>query len=167
MWGLQLRANGQWYGTEANDRAYSVIPWEHGTAVTGAAFRPMRPYQPLLPELHKFRVGGTGISGLEFCEDTAGSFPFEKWKDVALLANPITSTINAVRVHRNPDGTVEAEHLPDFLSSKDDWFRPVNIEFGPDGCLYIADFYNKIVSHNEVTTDHPDRDNGRARADST
>ncbi|YCM46953.1 PVC-type heme-binding CxxCH protein (plasmid) [Verrucomicrobiaceae bacterium 227] len=163
MWGLQLRANGQWYGTEANDRAYSVIPWEHGTAVTGAAFRPMRPYQPLLPELHKFRVGGTGISGLEFSEDTAGSFPFEEWKDVALLANPITSTINAVRIQRNPDGTVEAEHLPDFLSSKDDWFRPVNIEFGPDGCLYVADFYNKIVSHNEVTTDHPDRDKQHGR----
>lgn len=163
MWGLQLRANGQWYGTEANDRAYCVIPWEHGTAVTGAAFRPMRPYQPLLPELHKFRVGGTGISGLEFSEDTEGSFPFEEWRDVALLANPITSTINAVRVHRNPDGTVEAEHLPDFLSSKDDWFRPVNLEFGPDGCLYVADFYNKIVSHNEVTTDHPDRDKAHGR----
>tara|TARA_R110002096_G_scaffold212352_10_gene399856 strand:- start:48 stop:4457 length:4410 start_codon:yes stop_codon:yes gene_type:complete len=163
MWGLQLRANGQWYGTEANDRAYCVIPWEHGTAVTGAAFRPMRPYQPLLPELHEFRVGGTGISGLAFSEDTAGGFPHEEWKDVALLANPITSTINAVRVHRNPDGTVDAEHLPDFLSSKDDWFRPVNLEFGPDGCLYVADFYNKIVSHNEVTTDHPDRDKAHGR----
>ncbi len=163
MWGLQLRANGQWYGTEANDRAYCVIPWEHGAAVTGAAFRPMRAYQPLLPELHEFRVGGTGISGLEFCEDTEGGFPYEEWKDVALLANPITSTINAVRVHRNPDGTVEAEHLPDFLSSKDDWFRPVNLEFGPDGALYVADFYNKIVSHNEVTTDHPDRDKAHGR----
>ena len=163
MWGLQLRANGQWYGTEANDRAYCVIPWEHGTAVTGAAFRKMRPYQPMLPELHEFRVGGTGISGLAFTEDAEGSFPFEEWKDVALLANPITSTINAVRVHRNPDGTVEAEHLPDLLSSEDDWFRPVNLEFGPDGCLYIADFYNKIVSHNEVTTDHPDRDKAHGR----
>ncbi len=163
MWGLQLRANGQWYGTEANDRSYSVIPWEHGTAVTGAAFHPMRPYQPLLPNLHKFRVGGTGISGLEFSEDTEGSFPVEEWKDVALLANCITSTINAVRIHRNPDGTVEAEHLPDFLTATDDWFRPVNLEFGPDGCLYVADFYNKIISHNEVTTDHPDRDHAHGR----
>ncbi len=163
MWGLQLRANGQWYGTEANDRAYSIIPWEHGTAVTGAAFHPMRPYQPLLPNLHDFRVGGTGISGLEFSEDTEGSFPVDEWKDVALLANCITSTINAVRVHRNPDGTVEAEHLPDFLTATDDWFRPVNLEFGPDGCLYVADFYNKIISHNEVTTDHPDRDHGHGR----
>ncbi len=163
MWGLQLRANGQWYGTEANDRAYSVIPWEHGTGVTGAAYHPLRPYQPLLPELHKFRVGGTGISGLEFSEDTEGSFPVEEWKDVALLANCITSTINAVRIDRNSDGTVESEHLPDFLSSTDDWFRPVNIEFGPDGCLYVADFYNKIIAHNEVTTDHPDRDKAHGR----
>ncbi|MEM7144676.1 MAG: PVC-type heme-binding CxxCH protein [Verrucomicrobiota bacterium] len=162
MWGLQLRHNGQWYGTEANDRAYSVIPWEHGAAVTGAAFRPMRPYQPLIPNLHEFRVGGTGISGLEFSDDASGSFP-EEWKNVALLANCITSTINAVRIHRNPDGTVEAEHLPDFLASEDDWFRPVNLEFGPDGCLYVADFYNKIISHNEVTTDHPDRDKSHGR----
>ena len=163
MWGLQLRANGEWYGTEANDRAYSIIPWEHGTAVTGAAFHPMRDYQPLLPNLHDFRVGGTGISGLEFSDDAAGSFPVEEWKDVALLGNAITSTINAVRIHRNPNGTVEAEHLPDFLSSKDDWFRPVNLEFGPDGCLYVADFYNKIVSHNEVSTAHPDRDHSHGR----
>ncbi len=162
MWGLQLRADGQWYGTEANDRAFSVIPWEHGTAVSGAAFHPMRPYQPLMPELHKFRVGGTGISGLEFSEDGEGGFPAE-WKDVALLANPITSTINAVRIRRNPNGTVEAEHLPDFLTAKDNWFRPVNMEFGPDGCLYVADFYNKIISHNEVTTDHPDRDHAHGR----
>lgn len=163
MWGLQLRADGQWYGTEANDRAYSVMPWEHGVAATGAAFHPMRAYQPLMPELHRFRVGGTGISGLEFSEDGAGGFP-EEWQDVALLANCITSKINAVRIHRNPSGTVEAEHLPDFLSSKDSWFRPVNLEFGPDGCLYVADFYNKIISHNEVTTDHPARDRSRDRS---
>ena len=49
MWGLQLRADGQWYGTEANDYGYSIMPWEHGTAVRGAVFHPMRPYQPKLP----------------------------------------------------------------------------------------------------------------------
>ena len=163
MWGLQLRANGQWYGSEANDHGYSAVPWEHGSAIKGVASKPLRPYQPILPAPHKFRVGGTGLSGLEFPEDTRNSFPAEEWKDVALLANPITSTINAVRVHRNPDGTVEGKHLPDFLRSKDDWFRPVNLEFGPDGCLYVADFYNKIISHNEVSTAHPERDRAHGR----
>ncbi|MDP4997112.1 MAG: DUF1080 domain-containing protein, partial [Akkermansiaceae bacterium] len=162
MWGLQLRGNGQWYGTEANDRAFCVVPFEHGTAISGPARKDIRSYQPLLPDVHDFRVGGTGISGLEFSDDLAGGFPAE-WKDIALLANPITNTINAVRVVRNPNGTITSEHLPDFLTSEDDWFRPVNLEFGPDGCLYVADFYNKIVSHNEVSTDHPDRDKSHGR----
>lgn len=162
IWGFQMRSNGQWYGCEANDLGYSVAPMEGGTGFKGIGNQRIRPYQPWMPEVHPFRVGGTGISGLAFVEDSAGSFP-EAWKDVAFLANPISSTINAVRVIRNPDGTVSSEHLPDFLSSEDDWFRPVNMEFGPDGCLYIADWYNKIVSHNEVSTTHPDRDKSHGR----
>lgn len=163
IWGFQLRANGQWYLSEANDLGFSVTPAEPQTGFTGIGSAKLRPYQPLIPAIHPFRVGGTGISGLEFMEDTTGSFPANDWKDVALLANPITSTINAVKITRLPDGTVSGTHLEDFLTSEDDWFRPVNLEFGPDGCLYIADWYNKIISHNEVGTSHPDRDKTHGR----
>ncbi len=162
IWGFQLRGNGQWYGTEANDLGYSVVPMEVGTSFPGIGSERLRPYQPWMPELHEFRVGGTGISAMAFADDSEGSFP-DEWKNVAFLANPITSTINTVRIVRNPDGSVAAEHLPDFLSSEDDWFRPVNMEFGPDGCLYIADWYNKIISHNELPTTHPDRDKSHGR----
>ncbi|MCF0074704.1 c-type cytochrome [Dyadobacter sp. CY261] len=162
IWGFQLRGNGQWYGSEANDLSYSVVPMEPGTAFPGIGNERFRPYQPFMPELHSFRVGGTGISGTAFADDASGSFP-EAYRDVAFLANPITSSINAVKVIRNPDGTVTASHLPDLLKSDDDWFRPVNMEFGPDGCLYIADWYNKIISHNELPTTHPDRNKTRGR----
>ena len=162
IWGFQLRGNGQWYGTEANDLGYSINPMEVGTGFPGIGSDRIRPYQPWIPKLHDFRVGGTGISGLAFADDEAESFP-EAWKDVAFLANPITSTINCVKITRNPDGTISAKHLPDLLTSKDDWFRPVNMEFGPDGCLYIADWYNKIISHNELPTTHPDRDKSHGR----
>ncbi len=162
IWGFQLRANGQWYATEANDLTWSVVPMEPGSGIRGIGNQRIRPYQPWIPELHDFRVGGTGISGLEFSEDGEAGFPPE-WKDVAILANPITSTLNCVRIVRNPDGTVSAEHLPDLLKSRDDWFRPVNLEFGPDGCLYIADWYNKIISHNELPRSHPERDKSHGR----
>ncbi|SFB53475.1 DUF7133 domain-containing protein [Algoriphagus aquimarinus] len=162
IWGYKLRGNGQWYGMEANDMGYSIVPMEIGTGFPGIGSERLRSYQPWMPELHKFRIGGTGISGLAFADDLEGSFPKE-WKDVGFIANPITSSINAVRIVRNSDGTVTAEHLPDFLTSQDDWFRPVNMEFGPDGSLYIADWYNKIVSHNEVGTTHPDRDKSHGR----
>lgn len=162
IWGYKLRGNGQWYGMEANDMGYSIVPMEIGTGFPGIGGERLRSYQPWMPELHEFRVGGTGVSGLAFADDLEGSFPKE-WKDVGFIANPITSSINAVRIVRNNDGTVTAEHLPDFLTSEDDWFRPVNMEFGPDGSLYIADWYNKIVSHNEVGTTHPDRDKSHGR----
>lgn len=162
IWGFQLRHNGQWYGTEANDLGFSIAPMEPGSGFKGIGNARLRPYQPWLPDLHTFRVGGTGISGLAFSDDVSGSFPTE-WRNVALLANAITSTINAVEITREADGSVTARHLPDLLTSEDDWFRPVNMEFGPDGCLYVADWYNKIVSHNELPTTHPDRDKSRGR----
>lgn len=162
IWGYTMQANGQWYGTEANDQSWSVVPMEEQTGYTGIGKERLRSYQPWFPHLHKFRVGGTGLSGLAFSEDGKQGFPAE-WKDVAFLANPITSEINCVRIKRNPDGSVKAEHLKPLLKSKDDWFRPVHAEFGPDGCLYIVDWYNKIVSHNELPTTHPDRDKKHGR----
>lgn len=162
IWGFQLRGNGQWYGSEANDLGYSVAPMEPGTGFPGIGNERLSPYQPFMPTLHEFRVGGTGISGTAFADDASGSFP-EEYKNVAFLANPITSSVNAVRIVRNPDGSVTAQHLPDLLTSEDDWFRPVNMEFGPDGSLYIADWYNKIISHNELPTTHPDRDKSHGR----
>jgi len=53
--------------------------------------------------------------------------------------------------------------VPDFLVSSDAWFRPTNIKLGPDGALYVADFYNKIIGHYEVDLHNPGRDKQRGR----
>ena len=57
----------------------------------------------------------------------------------------------------------KAIEQPDFLASDDPWFRPVDIELGPDGALYVADFYNRIIGHYEVPLTHPGRDRERGR----
>src|SRR3546814_20398931 len=107
--------------------------------------------------LHQFRVGGTGISGLAFSEDSNGSFP-EEWNNVAFLATPITRTINCVRIVRNPDGSVTDTLLTALLTSEADCFRPVTLEFGPAGCLSIADWYDKVFTHKELPLPQPARD---------
>lgn len=41
----------------------------------------------------------------------------------------------------------------EFLASTDSWFRPVNFYVGPDGALYVVDYYRKIVEHPEWLDD--------------
>ncbi|QDU94598.1 PVC-type heme-binding CxxCH protein [Lignipirellula cremea] len=57
-------------------------------------------------------------------------------------------------VHRSPlqpDGatfkTVGGDQPPEFLASRDGWFRPVNLELGPDGALYVVDMYRAVIEH--------------------
>lgn len=45
----------------------------------------------------------------------------------------------------------------------DPWFRPVNLSWEPDGALYVADFYDKIIGLYEVPLTHPERDRERGR----
>ncbi|HMO64609.1 MAG TPA: c-type cytochrome, partial [Verrucomicrobiota bacterium] len=121
------------------------------------------------PKLGKQDMGGTGLSGLALSEG-GDSFP-APWRDVFFVANPITRKIQALRLHTTLGPAAgdanfpkwELEHLPDFVLSSDPWFRPIAMAFGPDGCLYIVDWYNAIISHNEVPRAHPDRDKTRGR----
>jgi putative membrane-bound dehydrogenase-like protein len=38
-----------------------------------------------------------------------------------------------------------AEPAQEFLASTDNWFRPVNLSIGPDGALYVVDFYREVI----------------------
>lgn len=42
----------------------------------------------------------------------------------------------------------------EFLASSDERFRPVNGSFGPDGCLYVVDFYRGIIQHKKFLTSY-------------
>ena len=46
--------------------------------------------------------------------------------------------------HRAPD-----EQDREFLASADNWFRPTMLRTGPDGALYIADMYRRVIEHPE------------------
>lgn len=161
IWGFVISREGEMFVQEANDLGYPVAPFFVGASypgIGGDRAKPYAPWQP--PSTAEFHMGGTGLSGLAF-SDGGDSFP-PPWREVMFVANPITSKIQAIRMH--PDGAHwRLEKLPDFLTSADPWFRPVHIQFGPDGCLYIVDWYNKIISHNEVPRNHPERDKTRGR----
>jgi putative membrane-bound dehydrogenase-like protein len=42
---------------------------------------------------------------------------------------------------------VDDEQTSEFLTSRDNWFRPTTIKTGPDGALWIADMYRHVIEH--------------------
>lgn len=160
IWGLVISGEGEAFIQEANDYGYPVMPFHEFANYPGCSNRQFKSYAPDFPATAEFRLGGTGLSGLALT-DPNGIFP-EPWADVMLVANPITRKINAIKLHRSgPRWWLE--QLPDLLSSDDEMFRPIALAMGPDGCVYITDWYNRIISHNEVARNHPERDKERGR----
>jgi putative membrane-bound dehydrogenase-like protein len=47
------------------------------------------------------------------------------------------------------------------VTTKDAWFRPVDIKDGPDGALYVADWYDRQVTHTRNQEGQIDKSNGR------
>jgi len=112
-----------------------------------------------VPPMMDHDHGSTAISGITFYDDDR--FPPE-FRDNIFTGNVMTSRINRDSLKYN-GSTILAKEEPDFLTTTDPWFRPVDIQLGPDGALYVADFYNKIIGHYEVSLDHPERDRHRGR----
>lgn len=70
-----------------------------------------------------------------------------------------------IRQHKMSEsgsGVVGDETVP-LLQSKDPNFRPVDLQFGPDGALYVVDWYNPIIQHGEQNFRDPQRDHTRGR----
>src|SRR5262245_37414540 len=103
--------------------------------------------------------GSTGLCGLVWYD--ADQFP-KDYLGCMFVGNVVTNRINFDKIEWK-GATPVAKELPDFLVSKDRWFRPVDIKLGPDGALYVADFYNKIIGHYEVDLRDPRRDKDRGR----
>ena len=160
IWGLALTGEGECFIQEANDYGYPVMPFHEYALYPGCADRLAKSYQPPFPvQAPDFKMGGTGLSGLALSD--VGVWP-KGYDGVMYIANPITSKVNAIRQHRDGSG-YRLEKLDDFVTCDDPFFRPIAMTMGPDGCLYVIDWYNKIISHNEVARNHPDRDKQSGR----
>ena len=111
------------------------------------------------PEMMSYDLGSTANSGLVYY--TGEQFP-EAFHTNFFSGNVVTSRVNRNSITwQGTSPTSKREE--DFVISADPWFRPVDLKVGPDGSLYIADFYNRIIGHYEVDKNHPLRDRKSGR----
>ena len=111
------------------------------------------------PEMATHDHGSTAIAGIVYY--AAEHFPVA-FRDNIFIGNVVTNRVNRDTIEWH-GSSPQAIEQPDFIVSDDPWFRPVDLKLGPDGALYIADFYNRIIGHYEVPLTHPGRDRERGR----
>ncbi|RAJ93038.1 putative membrane-bound dehydrogenase-like protein [Larkinella arboricola] len=79
-----------------------------------------------------------------------GAFP-AKYDSVTFVAEPVSNLVHFDKI-TDKGATFTASRMQahkEFLASTDAWFRPVNMYIGPDGALYVVDYYRQIVEHPE------------------
>ncbi|HEX6227363.1 MAG TPA: PVC-type heme-binding CxxCH protein [Chryseolinea sp.] len=110
----------------------------------------------LIEEKHRVRP----TSGLEFV--SSRHFPDDVQGD--FLINNTIGFLGTKQHTLKDDGTgYTSIHRQDLIKSDDKNFRPVDLEFGPDGSLYIADWHNILIGHMQHNARDPLRDHAHGR----
>jgi putative membrane-bound dehydrogenase-like protein len=112
---------------------------ERTTRRAGSADAARFPSTELVP-------GGYVTSACSPVVYTADAFPAE-YRGNTFVCDPANNLI-----HRDvliPNGATFTARRTDegceFLASTDNWFRPVHLTIGPDGALYVLDFYREVI----------------------
>ncbi len=74
------------------------------------------------------------------------------YADCAYVCEPLVGIVHRDRLDAGSGPAMRASRGEDgveFLASTDPWFHPVNLRSGPDGALYVVDFYREMVEHPE------------------
>ncbi|MGC1274226.1 MAG: PVC-type heme-binding CxxCH protein, partial [Planctomycetaceae bacterium] len=119
---------------------------------TGYYIRQGGPYPPdtwILPSIVKHQHQLAAYCGIHYCDSDA--FPPE-WRNVLLMGNIHGNCINADVVARN-GSTYQGSPRPDFLTANDVWFMTVEQMTGPDGSLYVLDWYDRYHCYQDANAD--------------
>ena len=78
---------------------------------------------------------------------TARQFPPEFWNKIAFVTEPTGHLVHMDRLERKGSGFVTRDRF-NLFASTDEWTAPILAEVGPDGAVWVIDWYNYVVQHN-------------------
>jgi putative heme-binding domain-containing protein len=86
----------------------------------------------------------------------------DSWQGALLMGGYINNAVWALDIKDDGAG-FRLEDRPALITSTSQSFRPVDVKFGPDGALYICDWYNPIIGHYQASFRDPRRDQAHGR----
>ncbi|MDB4292579.1 ThuA domain-containing protein [Maribacter sp.] len=154
-WGLGITEDNSIFGSTANN-THSVFLGIPNAAMEGLRGIPVQgslkidghyDMLSITPNYRQVDVFGgfTAAAGHHFY--TARNYPKSYWNKVAFVCEPTGGLVHIAKIEKNGAGYMEKDGGNLFASS-DEWVSPVEAKVGPDGNVWVADWYNFIIQHN-------------------
>ncbi|WP_128544201.1 PVC-type heme-binding CxxCH protein [Larkinella soli] len=153
-WGLAFNETGDVFGSTANNSHgwYLAIPHRYFPGNQGAGSRSTDTHKDMKPITGKVRQvdvfgGFTAAAGHNFY--TARAFPKPYWNRVAFVSEPTGHILHQNIMVKKGTDFEDNEGLGfNLLAGADEWVAPVFAEVGPDGAVWVVDWYSFIIQHN-------------------
>jgi putative membrane-bound dehydrogenase-like protein len=107
------------------------------------------PFTWILPSIVKHKHQKAAYCGIHYFDSDA--YPPE-YRDKLYMGNIHGGCINSDELTRD-GSTYFGKPRPDFLTANDAWFMPVVQKTGPDGCLYVLDWYDRYHCYQDANAD--------------
>ena len=154
-WGLGFSENFDLFGSTANGNPsiYVGIPNRYYQGIQGLNAPPghkMVTHNKAYPITHEIRQVDkfgdfTAAAGHNLY--TARQFPKKYWNQMAFVSAPTLNLLANLKIESSGAGFKETNNW-NLTASADAWASPIHAEVGPDGAVWVLDWYNFIIQHN-------------------
>ncbi|QJW94325.1 PVC-type heme-binding CxxCH protein [Frigoriglobus tundricola] len=167
-WGLCFDESGELFGSTANGCPFvhMPIPNRYYEKVKGLAPTVLQNIaadnhiEPITDKVRQvdFHGGFTAASNVSIY--TARTYPREYWNRTAFISEP-TGHLTATMTFQPSGASFRAKYGWNLVASDDEWSSPIDAQVGPDGHMWVIDWYAFIVQHNPTPAGFK---NGRGNA---
>ena len=154
-WGVGFSEEGVAFGSTANGNpsVYLPIPNRYYEAVRGWSSSVLGTiaadarFDPITDKVRQVDWHGQFTAAAGHALYTARAYPKEYWNRTAFVTDP-TGHLAATFAIEKQGADYRSRNAWNLLASDDEWTAPIMVEVGPDGNVWVIDWYNYIVQHN-------------------
>ena len=154
-WGFGQSEEGLIFGSTANGTPSVFMPiansyYERVNGWSPAVLNSIADsnnISPITPNVRQVDQHGGYTAGCGHALYTARKYPKSWWNRVAFVCEPTGHLVGTFVINKTGAGYQSTSPF-NLVASNDEWAAPIMAEVGPDGNVWVLDWYNFIVQHN-------------------
>ena len=154
-WGLGISEEGHIFGSTANHNpsTFMPIPNRYYERVLGwgpqqlGTIADSHMFAPISDRVRQVDHHGGYTAAAGHALYTARNYPQQWWNRTAFVCGPTGKLVGTFVLKEDGSG-YRSTSPTNLVASNDEWAAPIAAEVGPDGNVWILDWYNYIIQHN-------------------